>query len=596
MGRVEIDIRSALGALRRQASAIAITFTLVVGTALTVLLAFPFHYQATALVLIDPKPQNLRAARLMGGNFANGDARVENEVEVLRSDPILIATIEQLGLLDDAAFNAPAPWWLQMWPRYFPDRADNAATDLEETLLRLRQSTEIERRGLSNVLAVTAKSPNRLQSRELANTIVQAYMDAHLDNEIADLLVACQVLENHLAEAWQDLAASEKTIDDFLAGVSLAYSPGIAQLAPKAQTGVQDRRLDSPLGDLTGLYQLQYRAQLARAYFQTLITGSAQFDMRCDTQGAGVRLLAEALPPSPRFPDIVRGLGFAGLIGLGLGFGVAFKRERFHGGFTSARHLSAGTGCTVIAEVPNFRPHGLTGTLTAADALVWAPLSRYSESIRRIRVGIDQTLRAPDGPTGCVIMMTSPNTGTGASSLALALARDCALSGTKTLLIDCDLRSPSQHKFVDIASNGNFHKHLRATSQSIEFMGLLVRDPHSSLSLLLNSDEARGPTDQLLSGPQFDRIIALARQTYDCVIIDTPAIGAVVDGLYLAKHADIAVVTIKWAQTRWTDVEDTLARLAAVKGSSAKIVTVLNRTGTMSTPADAFASRRQSNL
>ncbi|GGA61411.1 tyrosine-protein kinase domain-containing protein [Pelagibacterium lentulum] len=596
MGHVEIDIRSTLGALRRQASAIAITFTLVVGIALAVLLAFPFQYQATALVLIDPKPQNLRASRLMGSSFANDDARVENEVEVLRSDPILIATIEQLGLLDDATFNAPAAWWLQIWPNYFPDRADNAATALEETLLRLRQNTEIERRGLSNVIAVTAKSPNRLQSRELANTIVQAYMDAQRDDEIADLLVARQVLESHLEEARQDLAASEKTVDDFMAGISLAFAPGIAQRAPEAQTGVQDRRLDNPPGDLTGLYRLQYRAQLARAYYQALITGSAQFDMQHDTQGAGVRLLAEALPPSPRFPDIVRGLGFAGLIGLGLGFGVAFKRERFHGGFTSARHLSAETGYTAIAEVPSFRPNGLTGTLTAADALVWAPLSRYSESIRRIRVGIDQTLRAPDGPTGCVIMMTSPNIGTGASSLALALARDYALSGAKTLLMDCDLRSPSQHKFVDIASNGNFHKHLRATWQSIEFMDLLVRDPHSSLSLLLNSDEARGPTDQLLSGRQFDRIIALARQTYDCVIIDTPAVGAVVDGLYLAKHADIAVVTIKWAQTRRTDVDDTLARLAAAKGPSAQIVTVLNRTGTMSTPADAFASPRQSDV
>lgn len=85
------------------------------------------------------------------------------------------------------------------------------------------------------------------------------------------------------------------------------------------------------------------------------------------------------------------------------------------------------------------------------------------------------------------------------------------------------------------------------------------------------------PTDQLLAGESFGRLIDAARKSFDIVVLDTPPVGPVVDGHYVAPHVDAIVFVTRWASTSQTDARKGVAGLVAAKRPEVPIVCVLNQ-------------------
>jgi succinoglycan biosynthesis transport protein ExoP len=81
----------------------------------------------------------------------------------------------------------------------------------------------------------------------------------------------------------------------------------------------------------------------------------------------------------------------------------------------------------------------------------------------------------------------------------------------------------------------------------------------------------------LLTGPSFERLLKAARTTFDVVIVDTPPIRPVVDGLYVAASSDAVVMVVRWASTSQQDVKATYTSLMQSKQSEAELVTVLSQ-------------------
>ena len=84
-------------------------------------------------------------------------------------------------------------------------------------------------------------------------------------------------------------------------------------------------------------------------------------------------------------------------------------------------------------------------------------------------------------------------------------------------------------------------------------------------------------TDQLIAGKTFARLIAAAKKNFDVVILDTPPVGPVVDGLYLAGMADAIAFVVKFSSTPQQEVKAAIAALANAKRDDVAILTVLNQ-------------------
>jgi len=210
-------------------------------------------------------------------------------------------------------------------------------------------------------------------------------------------------------------------------------------------------------------------------------------------------------------------------------------------------------------------------------------MSAYAESIRRLRVGLDQSLRwrdkapAPDMKSGKVIMVTSTLPNEGKSNTALALGRAYADSGLRTAIIDCDLRNPRLHRILGVEPNAAMLAYLTDGQDDGDFENMYQQDYASDLEVLVGAGRSNVPTDQLLVGPRFSQLIKVAREGFDIVILDTPPLLPLVDGLYLAHYADVVALVVKWASTTQQDVRSVLPALFDAKKETVEVLAVLSQ-------------------
>ncbi|HUN71738.1 MAG TPA: CpsD/CapB family tyrosine-protein kinase [Steroidobacteraceae bacterium] len=190
------------------------------------------------------------------------------------------------------------------------------------------------------------------------------------------------------------------------------------------------------------------------------------------------------------------------------------------------------------------------------------PYSPHSENIRALRTEL--LLRCPPSRTANVIALVSPESGEGRSQLAAELAIAFAQLGSRTLLVDADLRNPRQHQLFDCNND-------EGLSQGIERQDLPSLHPVEDLPHMQVLTAGPVPPNplELLSDGRFGKWMTRWRDRYQFVIIDTPPITRCSDGLALAAIAGRALVLTRAKHTSYKHAKDMMRRLAT---SQAEIV------------------------
>jgi protein-tyrosine kinase len=189
------------------------------------------------------------------------------------------------------------------------------------------------------------------------------------------------------------------------------------------------------------------------------------------------------------------------------------------------------------------------------------------EAFRTLRanircVGVDKPIES--------LLITSSAPTEGKSSVTANLAVAYAMSGKNVLLLDADLRRPSQHKFFKVSSSFGLTNLLlgqRTVADCVQSTKI------EGLSLLASGPLPPNPAE-LLGSSQMDTVLAEVQARFDLVLIDTPPVLAVSDALLLAPKADGALLVVAALGTKR---EAARAALGALKKSKAKVVgSVLN--------------------
>jgi capsular exopolysaccharide synthesis family protein len=143
-----------------------------------------------------------------------------------------------------------------------------------------------------------------------------------------------------------------------------------------------------------------------------------------------------------------------------------------------------------------------------------------------------------------------------ASQLAVSMAR---ASGSRTLLIDGDMRSPDIHRIFEIRNQPGLAKLLDGQCTIEE---AIVTDWSDSVHLLPAGDLHKSP-HKLLGGGTFDALLEKLRGTYEYIIVDVPPILSASEALVLAKSADGTLVCALRGHSREVQVRLACERLLA---------------------------------
>ncbi|MCW5713933.1 MAG: AAA family ATPase [Bauldia sp.] len=318
------------------------------------------------------------------------------------------------------------------------------------------------------------------------------------------------------------------------------------------------------------LFTLQQDATTTQALYSSYLSRLRQAEQEGGLELPDSRIIAEASTPGgPSYPSVRQTLLMAFLLSAAAGIGIALLRENLIGGIASIEHLEQVTGMRVVASVPK---HRARKNEEPDWAVVDQPLSSFTETIRRARIGIESIV--PDQQLRLVVTSSAP--GEGKTTVALAIARSFAKSGKSTILIDADLRHPSVHKHVDRPVEVGLIDYLlrgRAAETAHLFM---MEEEATGLNLVLGSEASSVATDSLILSQRFASVIDYASKEFEVVIIDSPPVGLVVDPQLIAReYATVALYIVKADSTSQRAVKAAFRDLAM--HASIPIVGLLNQ-------------------
>ncbi|WP_439442931.1 CpsD/CapB family tyrosine-protein kinase [Listeria aquatica] len=166
------------------------------------------------------------------------------------------------------------------------------------------------------------------------------------------------------------------------------------------------------------------------------------------------------------------------------------------------------------------------------------------EQFRLIRASIDLTNSEQKKQ---VILITSPESGTGKSTIASHLAVCYAKKGERTLLIDADLRKPTIHKHFSVSRYIGLTNIITEQSSVTNCLQEVNQDGYS-LSILTGGPSPLNPSE-LLSSKNMEQLVNQLRKIFDVIILDTPPVTMVSDALVLTDLSDGVVLTFRYHQT-----------------------------------------------
>ena len=255
-----------------------------------------------------------------------------------------------------------------------------------------------------------------------------------------------------------------------------------------------------------------------------------------------------ALPIIPRSPKLSLNLALALVAGLLIGILAALGLDYLDDSFKSPEDVEREVGLTVIGVVP--KPKKDQDIETELND----PRSAMAEAIRSLRTGL-QFATADGLPK--TLLVTSSKPSEGKTTTTIGLAKSLASIGLNVLLIDADLRNASVHKRMFCSNElglSNYLTGAKTPDEVVQGSGLQGLEIMSSGPLPPNPAE-------LLSGPKFMTLLALAAESFDVVLIDGPPVMGLADAPLLASMTQATLMVVAANETRRSVFKVALRRL-----------------------------------
>lgn len=225
------------------------------------------------------------------------------------------------------------------------------------------------------------------------------------------------------------------------------------------------------------------------------------------------------------------------MLGFGIPAGFFMGRDLIVNRIKKKEDIKYLTPIPVIATIPQ-NPH------PSVNVVIDFPRSITSESFHILRSNLVYFLH---GKLNRAILITSSVPGEGKSFSAINLAASFAMTNSKTVLVEFDLRKPTN--YMDVIQ---IEKHPGLSSYLIEKASLqevIIPTRVPGFDVIHSGQVPPNPIE-LIHSPRTEELIVELKKIYDYVILDTPPYGLLSDPFVLMKFSDLNLYIARAGYTK----------------------------------------------
>jgi succinoglycan biosynthesis transport protein ExoP len=447
-------------------------------------------------------------------------------------------------------------------------KAEHNVFDSEGQVLSEKQMTRLMEQSVTARNATSEAKAKYEQAQKLARAgdsgtaiveVLQSGTVRTLKEQLATVTRKVAELRSKYGPKHPDIIKAEAELAQAESQLNSEIGRLVANLKNEAETAEErERQLTQSLNQMKDqqivskdasveLKDLEREAATSKQLFEALLV---RYKQTAETQGfqlPDVRIIEKAdAPQYPASPKRRQLVAMAAAFGLVLGVALAVLLEMMAPGITRHEDVERVFDAAHLSSVPaQGSPDEPVTAARAVRLVVAEPSSQYADAIRSARRELDvrRTSQAPR-----IILVTSSVAGEGAELIASNLAHNYAMTGSRPLLIDGDLRlQPLTRQLASQRQRGLLDQILMR--QPIE--AAILRDGLTGLHFL----PATGPKPLQASIPEtlgsetLARAISGLKVQFDTIIISVPPLLPVIDGRILADYADQIVFVVAWQKT-----------------------------------------------
>ena len=455
-----------------------------------------------------------------------------------------------------------------------------------------------EKGKLTGVLGLNYQGSDKQHITQVLNAILAAYSQQNIERRSAETAQTLKFLEEQLPELRQQLDVAEREFNRFrqqfntvdvtkeselyltqsitLETQKAQLEQQVAEAAAKytnehpvmqqmnAQLGAINKRIAELDGTLKRLPELQRQyLQLFREVEvkQQLYTGLLNSYQQLRIAKAGeignVRIVDTAVEPIASIaPKKLQILILSVFLGGFLGTLLALLRNMLRSGIKDSNQIENELDLPVYATVP-YSPVQESHIKTLKKNLPILAVKHSDdiaiESLRSMRTAIHFALSSAKNN---IIMISGPAPELGKSFITINLVTILAQSDKRVLLIDADLRRSYMHKYFNYDPKPGLTEYLNGQQE----LGNIVRSTEvENLSVISRGKSPTNPSE-LLSTQKFADMLTHLSSQFDHILIDTPPVLAVTDGIIISQYAGVNLVVARYAKTQMKELELTVNR------------------------------------
>lgn len=461
-----------------------------------------------------------------------------------------------------------------------------------------------EKGKMTGVLGLNYQGQDKEHITQVLNAILAAYSHQNIERRSAESAQTLKFLDEQLPELKQQLDVAEREFNKFrqqfntvdvtkeselyltqsitletqkaeleqkVAEASAKYTnehPVMQQM--NAQLGAINNKIGElnttlkKLPDLQRRYLQLYREVEVKQQLYTALLNSYQ-QLRIAKAGeiGNVRIVDTAVEPiEPIKPKKLIVLILSLFVGGFLGTLLALLRNMMRSGIKDSTEIENNLDLPVYATVPRSPVQESRIKLLKKKKTIPVLAVKHSddiaiESLRSMRTAIHFALSSAKNN---LIMISGPAPEVGKSFVSTNLATILAQSDKRVLIVDADMRRGYLNKYFNQDNQPGLAEFLNG-QRDIDSIIKTTEIPN--LSVVTRGKSPTNPSE-LLSSSKFKEFLDLIADKFDHVIIDTPPVLAVTDGIIISQFAGVNLVIARYAKTQMKELELTINRFEQV--------------------------------